>query len=645
MTDSNERWHRVWAVVDDALDREPALRAAYVEQVCAGELALRRDVERALALADEEHFLDAGALSFAGALLRRDPEPLVDAAIPTLVQTEWGATYALEREIGRGGSATVYLARDLKHDRHIAVKVLHAPHRAFYGAERFVREIRLTAQLQHPHILGLLDSGVFGPETGPLAARPFYTMPYVQGESLRARLARGPVPVPEAVAILRDVALALAYAHECGVIHRDIKPENVLLSSGSAVVADFGIAKALQLSVAGRPGAPAEHFSATSFPPSTAVGTLAYMAPEQATRNPDIDSRADVYSWGVVAYELLAGRHPFAQLTNPSDLFVAQISEDPQPLAMTAVPVALGALVMRCLAKVPADRPSSGGEILAELDAAKTSIDGAKATRSGAGNRRRVRWIVAASTLLIFTTLAARAHFENGGSREPIVQSTASTEARTQAPVRVQRAERARSNGTPNGKHKLAEQIQAAPRVDEPDPQSLSAPNMAYTLWAESFDLGLFADAERWCVDAHHRYPSDYRFVRCELFDVLSPSANMTPSAAWALIDTLNRLAPHAENDIELRAGRMLVAVALARAGLRDSADAVIAASRSGAGELLGYEAIVRVQLGERDKALALLGDYLKRYPEEGLRLARRKTWMWRDLEEDPRFRSLISAK
>jgi serine/threonine-protein kinase len=192
-----------------------------------------------------EEAFDSGALVFS--------EPLLEAVegeardeFSGRVRSEHGISYDIERKLGLGGTATVYLARDPKHDRPIAIKVLHADVSARVGAERFVREIRLTARLQHPHVLGLLDSGVFDENAAVLARRPYYVMPYVGGETLRARLARdGALPLEEAMRVLREVADALCYAHEAGAIHRDIKPENILLTRGHAVVGDFGIAKAI----------------------------------------------------------------------------------------------------------------------------------------------------------------------------------------------------------------------------------------------------------------------------------------------------------------------------------------------------------------------------------------------------------------
>ena len=206
--------------------------------------------------------------------------------------------YELQRELGRGGMATVYLARDIRHKRPVALKVLHPELGAVLGTERFLREVETAAGLQHPHILPVFDSG-------EAAGRLWYTMPYVEGESLRDRLKREvQLPVEDAVRLTREVAEALDYAHRHGVVHRDIKPDNILLTEGHASVADFGIAKAV--STAG---------GETLTQTGTAVGTPAYMSPEQASPGAPLDGRSDVYSLGCVLYEMLAGEPPF---TGPS---------------------------------------------------------------------------------------------------------------------------------------------------------------------------------------------------------------------------------------------------------------------------------------------------------------------------------------
>src|SRR5712664_2305107 len=210
------------------------------------------------------------------------------------VRASLAGRYTIERELGRGGMATVYLARDLKHDRSVALKVLRPELAAVLGAERFLREIRLTAQLQHPHILALIDSGE---ADGFL----YYVMPYVEGESLRERLEReGQLPLEEALRIAREVASALSHAHSHDVVHRDIKPENILISSGEAVVADFGIGRAIT-------AAARDTLTGTGI----AIGTPGYMSPEQATGGARLDGRSDIYSLACVLYEMLAGDPPY----------------------------------------------------------------------------------------------------------------------------------------------------------------------------------------------------------------------------------------------------------------------------------------------------------------------------------------------
>ena len=254
--------------------------------------------------------------------------------------------------------ATVYLARDRKHDRRVAVKVLHAELAAVLGTERFLREIRVTATLQHPHILGLIDSGVFGDEAGELRSRPYYVMPYIQGESLRQRLEReGQLSVADAVRIAGEVASALDYAHRHGVIHRDVKPENILLHDGSALVADFGIALAVQQAGGAR-------MTQTGL----SLGTPQYMSPEQATGERTITARSDVYALGAVAYEMLAGEPPF---TGPSiQAIVARLmAEPPRPLTAQrrSVPPHVEAAILKALEKVPADRFDSAAQFGAAL--------------------------------------------------------------------------------------------------------------------------------------------------------------------------------------------------------------------------------------------------------------------------------------
>jgi TolB-like protein/tRNA A-37 threonylcarbamoyl transferase component Bud32 len=280
--------------------------------------------------------------------------------IDDALRTALADRYRIEREIGAGGMATVYLAEDLKHRRKVALKVLRPELSAQLGPERFLHEIALTASLQNPHIVPLFDSGA-------IDGQLFYVMPYVEGETLRARMARGPVPLDESLDLLRDIARALAYAHSRGVVHRDIKPDNVLLSSGTAVVTDFGIAKAL--SASHDMESDAANIALTRA--GTSLGTPAYMSPEQALGD-TVDERTDIYAWGIIAYELLAGAHPFTLHATSQKLIAAQISETPVWIATKnpAVPLETATLVMRCLAKDPAERPANGGELLSQLSVA-----------------------------------------------------------------------------------------------------------------------------------------------------------------------------------------------------------------------------------------------------------------------------------
>ncbi len=267
--------------------------------------------------------------------------------------------YTIERELGSGGMATVYLAEDVKHHRKVAVKVLRAELAATLAADRFHREIEITANLNHPHVLPLLDSG---DADGFL----YYVMPFVEGQSLRDKLAHeGELPIAEAVRILRDVVDALDHAHKHGVVHRDIKPDNVLLSERHALVTDFGVAKAVSKAT-GREKLTTE---------GVVLGTPAYMSPEQAAADPHIDHRADIYAVGAVAYELLMGAPPFTG-TTPQIVLSAHVTEAPALVTKDrhAVPPALVQLVMKCLEKKPADRWQSAEELLSKLEALATPI-------------------------------------------------------------------------------------------------------------------------------------------------------------------------------------------------------------------------------------------------------------------------------
>jgi serine/threonine-protein kinase len=302
--------------------------------------------------------------------------------------------YRIQRELGRGGMATVYLARDLRHDRQVAIKVLHPELAAVLGAERFLAEIRTTANLQHPHILPLFDSGS---ADGQL----FYVMPFVDGETLRARIERETqLPVADAVRIATEVADALAYAHERGVIHRDIKPENILLHGGHALVADFGIALAVQQ-------AGGQRMTQTGL----SLGTPQYMAPEQAMGDKNVDARADIYALGAVCYEMLIGEPPF---TGPTPQAIIARVLTSAAAALTAsrptIPPHIEHAVLTALAKLPADRFASANAFahaLANASAAVPQVGRALPRDRALAWRRAFFAMTAVALVAIVTSIAA----------------------------------------------------------------------------------------------------------------------------------------------------------------------------------------------------------------------------------------------
>jgi len=311
------------------------------------------------------------------------PQARLDAAL--------GENYTITREVGAGGMATVYLAHDVKHDREVALKVLRPELAAALGAARFPREIRIVAKFQHPHILSLYDSG----ETQGFL---YYVMPFVEGESLADRMAREKqLPVGDVVRILREVADALSYAHQRGVVHRDIKPGNILLSGRHAVVTDFGVAKALEASGGDK---------ATTV--GMAVGTPHYMSPEQAMAQRDIDARADIYSLGILGYEMLAGRLPFKADT-PQGILSAHVMQQPEDIRAVrpGVPEPLAVAIMRCLEKNPADRWQTADELVAQLEMIVSTPSGGMTptyTRPVKGVKKgmsRRTWIAAAAAALV----------------------------------------------------------------------------------------------------------------------------------------------------------------------------------------------------------------------------------------------------
>lgn len=413
-----ERWTQVRAGAEALLAQPPEARAAFLLRTFSDDASLRAEVEaqvKACELAAQSaEFLAEPAAAFAAPLLSgvsgATPDGYSDlttaATTEEALRAALAGQYDLERQLGRGGTATVYLARDHRHGRLVALKVLDPALGAAMSPERFLREIRVTAGLTHPHILPLHDSGT-------AAGFLYYVMPYIEGETLRERLAGGsPLSLDAARRLLREVASALAYAHRRGVVHRDIKPANILLEDGHAVVADFGIARAVR-----RAQEPREEETARSsarHPDSDGTNTLtqagmspgtpAYMAPEQARGNVEVDHRADIYALGVVAYEALAGVHPFSGRT-PHAMAAAHAGEIPASLMVHRpdVPPALAALVMQALEKDPAARPQSATEIIAMLDRAPSVAEPPGTRRQ----HRIVRWSVTRIVTVAIALIAA----------------------------------------------------------------------------------------------------------------------------------------------------------------------------------------------------------------------------------------------
>ncbi len=318
------------------------------------------------------------------------------------VQEGLGTAYTIERELPRGGMSRVFVARENALKRHVVVKVLSPELAATLSAERFKREIQLAARLQHPHIVPLLTAGQAGPHL-------YYTMPLVEGESLRERMQRErPMTIADITRIVIEIARSLAYAHREGIAHRDIKPENVMFFHGQAVVLDFGIGKALQRAAEeGAERATQENAIRITLP-GTSLGTPTYVAPEQASGDPDLDHRADLYALGVVAYEMLTGHPPFAA-RSPQAVMDMHRKATPEPIGPRRpdAPAHLVQVVMRCLEKRPADRPQTGDAIADALDPE------ARARRSGAFARFIARtppwlpWAIAGASTIAALALAA----------------------------------------------------------------------------------------------------------------------------------------------------------------------------------------------------------------------------------------------
>src|SRR5215210_6340529 len=367
--DMPAQWVDVMRILDQALDLEPAARPHFVASACASDAVLREEVERLLSAAEPAAgFLDQPAATDVAPLVswiaRREYQALTAG-------THFGV-YEVSGLLGRGGMATVYLAEDHKHRRTVAVKVFDPEVGVAIGRELFLREIAIAAGLHHPHILPLHDSG-------EVDGRLYYVMPHVQGESLRQRLSReSRIPLTSALRIVQEIAGALDYAHRQGVVHRDIKPENILLQDGQAIVADFGIAGAVNPGTTDPP-----------IQPGRAIGTPAYMSPEQASPDTVVDGRTDIYALGCVLYEMLIGHAPFTG-TSKQEILTRHAREPVVSLPSTGieVPPSVARAVVRALSKQPADRFASAA------DFGNALITGNEFAGNGSRRRHSRRWML-----------------------------------------------------------------------------------------------------------------------------------------------------------------------------------------------------------------------------------------------------------
>jgi tetratricopeptide (TPR) repeat protein len=367
---TRERWERLAPLVDAVLDRRSEERVAYIAEISAGDADLAAELSRFIANSTADSILDVAERERSALMGNR----LFDGAVNlfTELQSSLGADYRIEREMGGGGMSRLFVAEERELQRKVVIKVL-PPEVTGAGAERFTREIKLAASLQQANIVPVLSAGT-------VAGFPYYTMPLVEGRSLRDRLAREDTPsIGEAISILRDVARALAYAHDRGIVHRDIKPGNILLSDRTAVVMDFGIAKAVA----------ADDVASDAF----VIGTPAYMAPEQSVAGANVDHRADIFAFGCVAFELLTGARPFVG-ASISDVIASRLRDTPPSVATLRpeVPAAVADLVSSCLERAPSRRPQSAEQVLATLDGT---------LHRSASPKRRSRIVMLAAAALV----------------------------------------------------------------------------------------------------------------------------------------------------------------------------------------------------------------------------------------------------
>ena len=368
---TSDRWQDVLAVVDAALKLPADSRPTFLASQCVDDPALLAAAQRLLDTRERAEYDDAvlsepdsaASVSFA------DENPVgsegAEAGVVGILDSALAGHYSIERVLGRGGMATVYLARDVRHHRHVAIKVLRADLVRELGAARFLREIEIAAKLQHRNILPLFDSG----EADRLL---YYIMPFVAGESLRVRLDREhQLTISSALSIVRDVAQALDYAHSQGIVHRDIKPANILLEGSRSLIADFGVARAIAASGADR-------LTGSGL----AIGTTRYMSPEQAAGQHDVDGRSDVYSLGCVVFEMFTGEPPFTAPTPQA--VMAKHMHAPVPDARVVRPT-IGAqtqqVLITALAKMPADRFATAGDFVRSLEASLSAAESRKRRR------------------------------------------------------------------------------------------------------------------------------------------------------------------------------------------------------------------------------------------------------------------------
>jgi serine/threonine-protein kinase len=385
-----DHWRELETQLDRLLDASTGERPLLLDRLTANDAARRRELEHLVAECERPMPLLDGTAAERFADLAGDGPMLEEGSL-------LGERYEIRRELGRGGMAGVYLADDMRHSRSVAVKIVRPELAASLGRDRFLREISIVARMRHPNIMPLFDSG---DADGLL----YFIMPYEEGPSLRRRLESGPpLTIAESIGILGDIAKALAYAHERGVVHRDIKPDNVMLSGGTAVVADFGIAKAVSDSRS-------VGHDRTLTQAGTGMGTAAYMAPEQAVGDPSTNHRCDIYAFGCVAYELFTGSPPFLG-ESTFEIITAHLTRTPKPLGAVRpdVPAAIGDLIDQCLLKDARLRPQQATELLSVLT---DSQGGPRSSRRS--TRRRVLAGIAgvsvvAAAILVANSIRGRA--------------------------------------------------------------------------------------------------------------------------------------------------------------------------------------------------------------------------------------------